>query len=166
MKDIEPSHKGIKEGYSKILSKIKGSNKKLKSTHTGYLKIDNIEIRSDVLEDGRRVLSKWGCSKLLGFKGFKELDDLIHSTAFSPYISRELLALIKSPIKFVPPRGNVIHQGYIAATLVEICFSILTANDAGALKSTQENIAKKSFILIRYFAKQGFLALAKERDRK
>jgi len=133
-----------------------------KATHGGDLEIGDIKIPCYVLDDGKRVLSQSGLVSALGLNRFAQLDKFIGGKAINPFISRSLSDLANSPVKFIPPHGGTPGYGYEATTLSEICESILSARDAGVLKSNQQKLAFQADVLIRSFAKVGIVALVDE----
>lgn len=131
------------------------------------LKIGEIEIPCYVLDDETRVLSQRGVIGGLGMSGggggnADRLTAFLTSKSISPFVSKELSALIKKPIKFRhPSRGNLIY-GYPATILADICDVVLAARKAGALQRQQEHIAEQCEILVRGFARVGIIALVDE----
>jgi P63C domain len=121
-----------------------------------------------VLEDETRVLAQRGVVGGLGMKygsrpgGADRLTDFLSGKTLSPFVSGELMELIKSPVKFSPPWGGRLAQGYPATILADICDAVLTARQAGALQKQQEHIAQRCEILVRGFARVGIIALVDE----
>lgn len=77
-----------------------------------------------------------------------------------PFISKDLMARINSPIEYAPTHGGRTAFGYEATLLPEVCEIILDADKDGALKNKEyANIAD---ILIRSFARVGIIALIDE----
>jgi P63C domain len=132
------------------------------------LRIGDIEIPCYVLEDETRVLAQRGVVGGLGMKygsrpgGADRLTDFLSGKTLSPFVSGELMELIKSPVKFSPPWGGRLAQGYPATILADICDAVLTARQAGALQKQQEHIAQRCEILVRGFARVGIIALVDE----
>ena len=128
------------------------------------LVIGNIEIPCYVLEDETRVLSQRGVTVAIGLNpdaGFR-MPQFMASKAISSFVSKELMPALKSPVIFKNPVGGGNAYGCPATLLVEVCTSILAANDAGALKQNQEHIAQRCEILIRGLATVGIIALVDE----
>lgn len=136
-----------------------------KATHQGELHIGNLTIPCAVLEDGRRVLSGRGMTKAIGMKGRGQgVTRITTHKALNPFISNELSLAIENPILYTgySPKGTP-TQGFEATILQEVCDSILTARDAGVLKTAQElRYALYADTLIRSFAKIGIIALVDE----
>lgn len=127
------------------------------------LRIGDIEIPCYVLEDETRVLSQRGVITSLGMgSGADRLAAFAGGKGISPYISSELAAAIRSPIKFRPPRGGAAAYGYPATILADLCEAVLAARKAGALMPQQSHIAEQCEILVRGLARVGIIALVDE----
>ena len=131
------------------------------------LKIGDIEIPCYVLEDGTRVLSQRGVVGGLGMKygsggggGADRLTGFLGGKGISSFVSKDLAALIASPIKFRSSGG--VAFGYPATVLADICDAVLAARAGGALQKQQEHIAIQAEILVRGFARVGIIALIDE----
>jgi hypothetical protein len=131
------------------------------------LKIGDVDIPCYVLDDGRRVITQGGM--LLGLEmsagtatkgGGDRLTNFATTKSIKPFISDNLMEMIKNPIRF---RGHgSLAYGYEATILAEICEAILACRQAGELNHQQEHIAKKAEVLVRAFAKVGIVALVDE----
>lgn len=133
------------------------------------LRIGDVEIPCYVLEDGRRVLSLGGVIKALGMSvgtaGGGDGDRLASfaaGKAISPFISKDLAIMIKSPVRFQAPTGGLLATGYEATILADLCDAVLAARKAGVLLRQQEHIAHQCEILVRGFARVGIIALVDE----
>jgi hypothetical protein len=132
------------------------------------LKIGEIEIPCYVTEDETRLLSQRGVIGGLGMSGGSGGGGADRLTAFlggksiSPFVSKELSALIENPIRFRHPGGGQAAYGYPATILADICDVVLSARKAGALQKQQEHIAERCEILVRGFARVGIIALVDE----
>ncbi|MCA3643075.1 MAG: P63C domain-containing protein [Methylobacterium sp.] len=143
-----------------------------KATHGSSdhpLKIGDIEIPCYVLDDGTRVLSQSGTLGGLGLSkgsagsgGSDRLASFATGKGISPFISRELLAVIENPIRFRHEVAGGTAFGYPATILPEICEAVLSARQAGALQKQQLHIATQCEALVRAFAKVGIVALVDE----
>lgn len=141
-----------------------------KATHSGNLKIGEIEIPAYNLPDKSRVLSRIGFLKALGrtgkAKGGRKYDDEFQTPIFlsannlKPFITNELLENSK-PIHFIDTNGNE-SIGYKAELLPSVCYVFVDALEAGKLKSNQVHIAQMAKSLIRGFATVGIIALVDE----
>ena len=137
-----------------------------RATHQGILHIGDVEIPCFVLEDGTRVISGRGMTKAIGMKGRGQGAKRVttHSSLKS-YLGDELTLAIQEPIKFIGARSVKSNPtfGYEATILQKLCDAILTARDAGVLRTEQEKrYAAYSYSLIRAFAKVGIIALVDE----
>lgn len=133
------------------------------------LTIAGIEIQCYVLEDETRVFSQRAMLRVIGAgrggahtdRG-AEIPRILASKSIFPFVSNELIAVLKSPIEFQPPEGGRTAYGYPAILLADVCETILAARDAGALSPRQFHIANQCEALIRGFARVGIIALVDE----
>lgn len=132
------------------------------------LKLGDFEIPCYVLEGEIRVLSQRGVIGSLGMQsgsrpgGADRLGGFLGGKNISPFVSKELSALIENPIKFRYPGGGNPAYGYPATILADICDVVLSARKAGALQKQQEHIAEQCEVLVRGFARVGIIALVDE----
>lgn len=142
-----------------------------KATHSSAdhpLRIGEVEIPCFVLEDGTRVLSQRGVVTGLGMSygnragGADRLTAFLVGKGISPFVNKELMDLIASPIKFKTSMGGGVAFGYPATILADICDVVLTARANGVLQKQQEHIAAQAEILVRGFARVGIIALVDE----
>lgn len=141
-----------------------------KSTHQGDVIINDIEIKSYVLENGDRVLSRIGLLKAIGrtgkAKGGRKYDQEFELPVFltannlKPFIDSDLIRN-SSSINFVDLNGNN-AIGYKAEILASICYVFIDAMEADALLPNQIHIAERCKILVRGFATIGIIALVDE----
>lgn len=145
-----------------------------KETHTGVLKIGDKEIPCSVLDNGLRVLSGSGVSKVMGSRkkganvpakdgseSSPQLLPFLASSNVRPFIPDDLLAPLISPIRYRAVRGGR-ALGYEATLLPRICEAILDAHKAGVLRSTQRYLADTAELLMRGLARVGIIALVDE----
>ena len=132
------------------------------------LKIGEIEIPAYVLVDGRRVLAQRGLQTGIGMSrsggklGARRLAMFLAGLGAKGLQVNDLIARINNPIRFIPPHGGNIADGFEATILTEICDVILEARKQRLLLTQQEHIAKTCEILVRAFAKVGVIALIDE----
>ncbi len=135
------------------------------------LVIDDIEIPCYVLEDETRVFSQRGVFIGLGASrggggrrgnAGAQLPRIMASKTIYPFISKELMLALNSPILFQNPLGGGTAHGYPATILVDICEAMLAAQDAGALLPSQKHIAGRCDILVRGLATVGVIGLVDE----
>ena len=145
-----------------------------KATHTGTLKLGDIEIPCAVLEDGTRVFSESGITDaLLGVrsgaskklkKEAKEagahLPVFVAPGQLRPYISKETLEGPLKPVRYA--MNGRIATGFEAHVLPLACEIWLNARQAGALQKQQLDKAQKAEILMRGLARVGVIALIDE----
>lgn len=151
----------------KRLTRTGGSeNSVIRATHGSAdhpLRIGEAEIPCYVLEDGTRVLSQRGIvSGLAMGRGDDRIANFLGGKAISSFVSNELAAAIRAPIKFQQPRGGRSVYGYPATVLADICDAVLAARKAGAILPQQAHIAEQCEILVRGFARVGIIALVDE----
>jgi hypothetical protein len=127
------------------------------------LRIGEIEIPCYVLEDETRVLSQRGLIGSLGMgSGADRLAGFVSGKGISPFISNELAAAIRTPIRFRLRRGGTPAYGYPATILADLCEAVLAARKASALMPQQQHIAEQCEILVRGLARVGIIALVDE----
>lgn len=145
------------------------SSKLPRATHSGVVKIGDIEIPCAVLDTGQRVLTQSGFMRALGrarqAKGRQYYDADVNMPAFltakniRPFVSKDL-EVTSSQILF-RQKGHKAF-GYPAELLPQVCGVFLDALKAGVLVPTQLHIAEKAQILIRGLATVGIVALVDE----
>jgi len=150
-----------------------------RETHAGVIKIGEQLIPCSVLENGIRVFSTRGIHRALGSKtkggrgkdalakvaeatGAPLLPTFLASPAIKPFIPNDLMVPLISPIQYKPKHGGRTAFGYEATLLPRICSVILDANEKGALKDSQKDLARTAGILLRAFAELGVIALVDE----
>lgn len=143
-----------------------------KAEHTGMLTIGDLTIQCAVLPDGRRVLSRRGVGRALGRsfggKDFRRQDAggnlpfFMNAKALIPFISSDLMLLVKEPIPYRHGKGGGIAHGIEASALPQICDVWLKAREAGELTEPQRIVAQKAEILMRGLAHIGVVALVDE----
>jgi len=145
-------------------------NKIFKITHSGELKIGNINIPCFVTEEGIRILSSRGMQDALKIVDEAEegkqrpgtrLRRFFGYNALKPFIYKDKEQDHFRPI--VCYKGKTKINGYEATTLADICDAVLEARKQGVkFTSRQEIIAIQCEILVRSFAKIGIIALIDE----
>ena len=126
--------------------------------------IRDIEIPCYVLEDETRVLSQRGVTAGIGLNpevGFR-MPQLMASKSISPFVNKDLVPALKTPIIFKNPSGGGNAYGYPATILADICLTLLEAQRSGNLRPNQERIAERCAILLRGFSHIGIIALVDE----
>lgn len=161
-----------RKAIAKKAAAARWSNDVRQATHGSDdhpLKIGDVEIPCYVLDDETRVLSQRGVIGGLGMSsgtaaggGADRLSVFLGGKAVSPYVSKELLALMGNPIKFRHSKGGKFAYGYPATVLADICDVVLSARKEGALLKHQEHIADRCELLVRGFARVGIIALVDE----
>ena len=146
-----------------------------KATHTGSLKIGDMEIPCAVLEDGTRVLTETDFMSSLGMYRSGALS-VRRKTAdakgaqtplylafknIKPFVDKHLGDVHSAPLKYRTAKGNLAH-GIQADIIPKICDVWLEARKAGVLGSRQTIIAEKAEILLRGLAHVGIIALVDE----
>ena len=166
--EIEPIDSSL-DNVVDSLVKIDAVKKNVSAIYNGKLPIGDIELPCYVLEDGRRVLSQRGINKsftgsrgggTVSKNGARNLPRFLSTNDIFPFVSKELMARINTPIEYIPSHGGRNAFGYEATLLPEICEVILDADKAGKLKNKQ--YAEIANVLMRSFARVGIIALIDE----
>ena len=145
-----------------------------RETHTGILKIGDMEIPCSVLDNGMRVLSTRGVTRAMGARktgtpnvadssdssGAPQLPPFLASASIRPHIPEDLMVRLISPLQYKPKHGGRTAYGYEATLLPRICEVILDARKN--LKSNQRHLASTAETLIRGLARVGIIALIDE----
>lgn len=143
------------------------------ATHTGTLKIGELEIECAVLADGRRVLSQRGVNRALGrvhggaeFRKKAESDGgqlpvFLVAKGLQPHISNDLEVVVKEPV-FYRTRSGAIAHGIDATVLPQVCDVWTSAEAAGDLRPNQLRTAERARMLIRGLAHVGIVGLVDE----
>ena len=106
-----------------------------RATHKGILKIGDVELPCFVLDNGTRVISGRGLTRAVGMKGRGQgVARIVALLRNKSSDNNELAMAIESPLVF-NGGGPLPTQGYKADVLVELCEGVLTARDAGLLKT-------------------------------
>ncbi len=133
------------------------------------LVIGSIKIPCYVLEDETRVLTQSGIFLGIGAsRGSPKIDRgaqiprFLASKAIFPFVSNELIAVLKSPVLFQPPEGGRTAYGYPATILADVCEAILEARHAGVLRPQQIPIAENCRVLSRALMRTAIIALVDE----
>ncbi|MGH7073269.1 MAG: P63C domain-containing protein [Stellaceae bacterium] len=143
------------------------------ATHSGTLKIADLEIECAVLNDGRRVLSQRGVNRALGRKhggnefrvrkeGGGELPIFLTPKVLKPFISNELRAVVSNPILYRATDGAALANGIDASAFVMVCEVWVNANTAGALRYNQSATAVRAAALLRGLQHVAIAALIDE----
>lgn len=153
------------------------------------LVIGDIKIPCYVLEDETRVITQRGLFQTLEISkgGTKKIDGaqidnkspdfpqnghdnrirhaiiprFFQQNWLSPYISRELSMVLKSPIPIIVPTGGI-AQGFPATILVDVCKAILQAHSDGRTSQRQSKFVRRAEILLIGFAELGVISLIDE----
>ena len=154
-----------------------------KATHSGPLRIGDVEFECAVLEDGRRVVSETNFMESMGMYRSGALSVrrkdagapiplfLAHKN-LKPFADKHLGGVHFEMVEYRSARGNS-AKGIPAEILPRVCEVWMDANKSGVLGARQRVIAEKAEILFRGFAHVGIIALIDEatgyqeaRDRK
>lgn len=143
-----------------------------KAMFEGDLVIGAESIPCAVLEDGTRVLSERGVTKIMGGKrggshwlrkqAGAEMPVFLSANNLKPFIDRDLELTLSTPLAYIPKGGGGAANGVRADCLPRICDVWLSARKAGALTSKQMHIADKAEILVRALAGVAVIALVDE----
>jgi hypothetical protein len=135
----------------------------IRATHQGSMTVDDLELDCYNLEDGRRVFHKRGMAKALGMKsgGGNVFLRAMQRKGLGSELGQNLVEKLENPIVFKPLTQDLAH-GYEAEVLVDICKTIIRADEASKLTKSQESLATQARILLQAFAKVGVTALIDE----
>jgi hypothetical protein len=132
------------------------------------LRIGDLSIPCYVLEDETRVLTVSGMTEALGLArggsmvaGMNRLELFVLRKKINPFVSKDLVERIHSPLVFITPTGAKAY-GYNAEIIVELCESVLAARQAGVLQTQQLGIAQRCEVLTRGLARLGIIGLVDE----
>ena len=121
------------------------------------LRLGETEVSCYVLEDETRVLGRQGIIDSLALRdtgqspaseSSVEMPVFARQKWLQPFVSAELKALLKSPILYKTPAGQMAH-GYSTKTFGLLCEAILKAYDAGKTTSRQSKIVQRASAIIR-----------------
>lgn len=132
------------------------------------LRIGDMEIPCFVLDDERRVLTVTGMQDAMRMArggsmvpGLNRFELFATRERIKPFVSKDLLDRIRSPINFLTPTGKRAY-GFEAEVLVELCESVLAARATGVLQKQQMQIAQQCELIMRGLARVGIVALVDE----
>jgi hypothetical protein len=130
------------------------------------LRLGATEIPCYVLEDGTAVLSGRGMQNLLGFPASAtgtSIYGLIKRKKLRDFVSTELEESIKTPLQFLrigSGGSQPLTNGYEATILIDICYVLIDAKNAGVELSDRELILERQAeIIVRAFSKTGIIAV-------
>jgi hypothetical protein len=86
----------------------------------------------------------------------------LEAEAIKPHVNKDLLPMLRNPIRFRNPHGGGVAFGYPATVLADFCDAVLAARRAGDLPPRQAQVAEQCEILVRGFARVGIIALVDE----
>ena len=134
-----------------------------KATHQGKMIVGSLTLDCYVLEDGRRVFHKRGMARALNMKsgGGNVFLRAMRRKGLGSELDQKLIEKIENPINFKPLTRDLGH-GYEANVLVEVCKTVVRADEAGKLTKAQQGLAIQARILLHAFAKVGVTALIDE----
>lgn len=145
------------------------------ATHTGKLRVGNIEFDCAVLEDGTRVVSETRFMAAMGMYRSGALSTrrerapggalpplFLAYKNLQPFVDRHLGGVHYNPVQYITLAGRVATSGIRADFLPKVCEVWIDAERAGVLGARQRQIAAKADILFRGFAHVGIIALVDE----
>jgi hypothetical protein len=138
------------------------NEKEVKAKYRGVLKIGNLNIACYVTDDGMRLISGRGMTNALGMKGRGQgMARILTQKPLIPFINKDLVLAIENPYHITG--FSLKTYGYEATILLQIAEAILSAREAGPLKTPQERrYAASAEIFVRSVAKVGIIALVDE----
>lgn len=141
------------------------------ATHSGVLRIGDLDVDCHVLKDGRRLLTQESfllvmgrAAKAKGGQGVLTSVDntppFLAASNLKPLIEKEI-SQSTTPVEFINTKG-VLVRGYVAELLPQVCRVYLSARDEGVLLASQKHIAARSDMLVRALASIGIVSLVDE----
>jgi len=76
--------------------------------------------------------------------------------------TKDLVARVNSPIRFIPPHGGNAADGYEAEILPDICAVLIDAGHQGQLGKQRDHLAQRAAMLQHGFATLGIISLVDE----
>lgn len=146
------------------------TNKLLKATHEGKLKIGEIELNCAVLEDGTRIISQSAIYKAFGrsqrgrAKGevrVLNMPPFIDAKNLQPFIDEGLKGKLNQ-VDYIEKSGKIQTSGYNALILPMLCKVYLDARQDKILKLQQLELARASEIILLGLSNIGIIALVDE----
>ncbi len=151
------------EKKSAIAKKAAAARWGYQATHKGSFKEEfGIDVECYVIDDEQKtaVISQRGMGLALGLsEGGSRLPRFVSGKVISNYIGPELKGKLENPLIFqskVPGRNLKVH-GYDVTILIDLCKSILNAQQSGVKIS--ESVSKQAQIVINASAKAGIQGL-------
>lgn len=139
------------------------------ATHRGNFKEEfGIDVECYVLNDDTKtaVISKRGMSVALGIgrDSGSALLRFLKGEKVSPFVGHELAQKMENPLIFQAPSLGASQpptkvHGYDVTILIDICKTIIHAEQEGSLLKRQENFAKQAHIIVNASAKAGIRGL-------
>lgn len=141
------------------------------ATHSGVLRIGDLEVDCHVLKDGRRLLTQESfltvmgrAAKAKGGHGVLTTVDktppFLAASNLKPLIEKEI-SESTTPVEFISTKGPLV-RGYAAELLPQVCRVYLSARDEGTLLPSQRHVAERADILVRALASIGIVSLVDE----
>jgi hypothetical protein len=181
---IDPKVSGARGGHAraKAMTKAERSEAARKAVqerwslpreqNSGVLElVPGVPIACAVLSNGMRVLSTRGVSRAFGSKktgtdntgtGAPQPPPFLTSKSLSPFLSEQLIALLNSPVIYLPKVGGRTAYGYDHSVFPMICKAIIAADRAGVLKTQQLGMVKAADAMLDALVGVAMVALIDE----
>ncbi|NOX84301.1 MAG: hypothetical protein GXP06_15205 [Alphaproteobacteria bacterium] len=140
-----------------------------KATHKGNFQQDfGLDVECYVLDDESKtaVISQRGMGAAIGLgkSGGSRLPSFLAGERIAPYVGRELQAKLENPLRFQSPSVGAnqplsIVFGYDVTILIDVCKTIVAAENDGSLLTRQNHIAEQAHIILNASAKSGIKQL-------
>lgn len=131
------------------------------------IRVGGIEVPCYVLEDGRRVIATNGVLDAMEMarggamvKGMTRLELFAAQNRLSPFVSKDLLERIATPIRFKV--GNNTANGFESDVLIDLAEAVIAADNAGVLQNQQSGIAHRCRVITASLTRIGLIALIDE----
>lgn len=149
-----------------------------RASHTGPLRIADIEFEAAVVRDGERIVRVVSETKFMEAMGMyrsgalstrRQRDKtgaqtplfLAHKN-LKPFIDKHLGGVHYEPFKYITTSSGKVAHGILDEVIPKVCEVWIDADRAGVLGERQKLIAAKADILLRGFAHVGIRALIDE----
>jgi hypothetical protein len=126
----------------------------------GKLQLGDTAFSVRVLDNGTHVIEQRDVVRVLSGNANSDLERYIETERLQPFINPE--AVSRQTIQFRIAGNRDDGTGYEATVLLDICDAYLSAREAGALATNQQDIAKRAEMITRACAKVGIATLIDE----
>ena len=138
------------------------NNEMLYATHSGKVRIGEIEIPCAVLNNGKRVFIQREIVGLLTGNKKGGFDRYLKPNNLQPYVPEKFKEKGLDQTLFNFKFDTRIAQAFEATDLIDICMMYINAKNDNKLLSNQTHLAVQSLVIVSAFAKTGVIAVIDE----